>query len=85
MAITFFTHSIKENSPVWVRVREGRLVDAKARTLITVQTDRLVKGKVLLHRINSGSKDVLKQKNYSLSIAQQKMDSFEEGNTERSK
>jgi len=76
MAITFFTHSIKENSPVWVRVREGRLVDAKARTLITVQTDRLVKGKVLLHRINSGSKDVLKQKNYSLSIAQQKMDSL---------
>ena len=77
MAITFFTHSIKENSPVWVRVREGRLVDAKARTLITVQTDRLVKGKVLLHRINSGSKDVLKQKNYSLSIAQQKMDDLQ--------
>jgi hypothetical protein len=48
MAITFFTHSIKENAPVWIRIREAK-IDAKTRTLITVPTDRLVKG---LHQVN---------------------------------
>ena len=78
MAITFFTHSVKENSPIWVRVRESK-IDAKTRTLITVQTDRLVKGKILLHRITSGepeTKVLLRQKNDSLNIVQEKMDSL---------
>ena len=78
MAITFFTHSIKENSPVWVRVRESK-TDAKTRTLITVQTDRLVKGKILLHRITSGEpqhKVIMRQKNDALNIVQEKMDSL---------
>ena len=78
MAITFFTHSVKENSPIWVRVRESK-TDAKTRTLITVQTDRLVKGKILLHRITSGEpqhKVIMRQKNDALNIVQEKMDSL---------
>ena len=78
MAITFFTHSIKENSPIWIRIRESK-IDAKARTLITIPTDRLVKGKILLHRITSGelhTKDLLRQKNDALNIIQQKMDAL---------
>ena len=78
MAITFFTHSVKENSPIWVRVRESK-TDAKTRTLITVPTDRLVKGKILLHRITSGEpqhKVIMRQKNDALNIVQEKMDSL---------
>ena len=78
MAITFFTHSVKENSPIWVRVRESK-TDAKTRTLITVQTDRLVKGKILLHRVTSGEpqhKAIMRQKNDALNIVQEKMDSL---------
>ena len=78
MAITFFTHSVKENSPIWVRIRESK-TDAKTRTLITVQTDRLVKGKILLHRITSGEpqhKVIMRQKNDALNIVQEKMDSL---------
>ena len=78
MAITFFTHSVKENSPIWVRVRESK-TDAKTRTLITVQTDRLVKGKILLHRVTSGEpqhKVIMRQKNDALNIVQEKMDSL---------
>ena len=76
MAITFFTHSIKENAPVWIRIREAK-IDAKTRTLITVPTDRLVKGKILLHRITSGepeTKVIIGQKNDSLNLIQKKMD-----------
>lgn len=78
MAITFFTHSVKENSPVWVRVRESK-TDAKTRTLITVPTDRLVKGKILLHRVTTGEpnhKRLMTEKNKSLNIVQEKLDAL---------
>ena len=78
MAITFFTHSVKENSPIWVRVRESK-TDAKTRTLITVPTDRLVKGKILLHRVTTGEpnhKRLMTEKNKSLNIVQEKLDAF---------
>ena len=53
MALSFFTYSKKETSPLWIRYREGN-IDAKTRTSLVIQTDRLVKGKILPHRIKSG-------------------------------
>tara|TARA_B110000046_G_C12992368_1_gene398402 strand:+ start:272 stop:1540 length:1269 start_codon:yes stop_codon:yes gene_type:complete len=77
MPLSFFIHSKKEQAPIWIRLREGRKIDVKARTLITIPTERFVKGKVLLHRIVSGApglKASLRKQNDSLNIIQTKMD-----------
>ena len=77
MPLSYFIHSKKESAPIWIRLREGRKIDVKARTLISIPTDRFVKGKVVLHRIIAGApglKANLRKQNDSLNIIQQKMD-----------
>ena len=50
MGLSFLTYSKKENAPLWIRYREGVRIDAKVRTQLTIETDRLVKGKIVKHR-----------------------------------
>ena len=78
MAVSFYTQSRKEIAPIWIRIREGS-IDAKARTLISVQQDRLVKSKVVLHRITTGEpehKNILRQKNDFLNVVQIQLDAL---------
>ena len=80
MAISFFTYSKKETSPLWVRYREGK-IDAKARTPLIIQTDRLAKGQILKYRIkqsdNAEEKARIRDKNKSLDMLQIKMNDLQ--------
>ena len=80
MAISFFTYSKKETSPLWVRYREGK-IDAKARTPLIIQTDRLSKGQILKYRIkqsdNAEEKARIRDKNKSLDMLQIKMNDLQ--------
>ena len=76
MALSFLTYSKKEQAPLWIRYREGK-IDAKVRTPLIIDTDRLVKGKIVKHKIrqsdNAQQKDVVRNKNKSLDLLQIKM------------
>jgi len=80
MAISFFTYSKKQTSPLWVRYREGK-IDAKARTPLIIQTDRLSKGQILKYRIkqsdNAEEKARIRDKNKSLDMLQIKMNDLQ--------
>ena len=52
MAITFFTQSRKQIAPIWIRYRELN-TDAKARTSLYIDKDRLKGSKVLKHKMSS--------------------------------
>jgi integrase len=77
MAITFFTQSKKENSPIWIRVREGK-IDAKARTLEWIKTDRLVKGDIKDYKIiasdDAEQKAIKRRDNDSLHIIKKELE-----------
>ena len=63
MAISFYTQSKKNPAPIYVRIREGTLIDAKARTLFQIDPARLVKGKVKQLKIPSGGDVEIKSYN----------------------
>tara|TARA_B110000046_G_C12968975_1_gene388066 strand:- start:88 stop:1371 length:1284 start_codon:yes stop_codon:yes gene_type:complete len=76
MALYFLTYSKKSPSPIYIRYREGS-IDAKTRTPLIIDTDRLVKGQVIKHRIkqsdNAEQKAIARAKNNSLDLLQIKM------------
>lgn len=80
MAISFFTYSKKDTSPLWIRYREGK-IDAKTRTPLVIQTDRLVKGQIVKHRIkqsdNADQKSIIRDKNKALDSLQIKMNELQ--------
>lgn len=51
MAITFYTQSKKNPAPIYVRLREGREIDAKAKTGKSIDPKDLVKGNIKRTRI----------------------------------
>lgn len=66
MTIHFFTqnNATKNPAPIYVRLRDGAKVDAKAKTKYSIDPTRLKKGKVLL--LNSkGNADALEKKRIS--------------------
>tara|TARA_R110000765_G_scaffold252482_1_gene353745 strand:- start:64 stop:1326 length:1263 start_codon:yes stop_codon:yes gene_type:complete len=80
MALSFLTYSKKEQAPLWIRYREGK-IDAKLRTQLTIETDRLVKGQIVKHRVknsdNAKQKDVVRNKNKALDSLQIKMNEMQ--------
>ena len=80
MALSYFTYSKKETSPLWLRYREGK-IDAKSRTPLSIQTDRLVKGQILKYRIkqsdNAEQKAIIRDKNKALDSLQIKMNDLQ--------
>lgn len=80
MAITFFTQSVKQIAPVWIRYRELN-IDAKARTSIYVDRDRLKNSKVLKFKMtakdNQEEKLLIKEKNKALDKVQNEMQLLE--------
>jgi integrase len=81
MAIKFYTQSKKEHSSIYARVCEGK-TDAKARTLLNIKTDRLVKGKILTYRIissdNAEAKAIIRETNDALNDVQKQLDKLEQ-------
>ena len=73
MAITFFCQSRKQIAPIWVRYRELS-VDAKARTSLYIDKDRLKSSKVVKHKMtakdNAEQKLLIKEKNKALDRVQ---------------
>ena len=80
MALTFYTQSKKEYSPIWVRYRQHS-IDAKARTLLSVETGRLKHNKILKHKMTASSdahqKMLISQKNKALDIVKQQIELLE--------
>ena len=80
MALSFFTYSKKETSPLWIRYREGK-IDAKTRTSLIIPTDRLVKGQIVKYRVkqsdNAKQKGIIRDKNKSLDLLQVKMNEIQ--------
>jgi len=80
MAITFYVQSVKQIAPIWVRIRELN-IDAKARTSLYIDKDRLKGSKVLKHKMsakdNQEEKLLIKQKNKALDKVQSEMQLLE--------
>ena len=80
MALTFYTQSKKEYSPIWVRYRQHS-IDAKARTLLNVETGRLKHNKILKHKMTASSdahqKMLITQKNKALDSVKQQIELLE--------
>ena len=80
MAITFFTQSRKQIAPIWIRYRELS-VDAKARTNLYIDKDRLKGSKVLKHKMsakdNAEQKLLISEKNKALDKVQSEMQLLE--------
>ena len=76
MAILYYTISKKDQCPLYIRYREGK-IDAKTRTPLIIERDRLVKGQILKYRIkqsdNAEEKARIRDKNNSLDLLQIKM------------
>ena len=80
MAITFFTQSRKQIAPIWLRYRELN-TDAKARTNLYIDKDRLKGSKVLKHKMsakdNAEQKLLVSEKNKALDKVQSEMQLLE--------
>ena len=78
MAISFFIQSNKNPAPIYVRVREGREVDAKSKTQKTIDPKLFSKGKVKLRKIPTGAdaqeKQWIQKANNQLIILQKDLD-----------
>jgi integrase len=55
MAISFLIQSEKNPAPIYVRLREGRLIDAKTKTGLVIDPQHFQKNKVKLIRMISGA------------------------------
>ncbi len=80
MALTFYTQSKKDYSPIWVRYRQHS-IDAKARTLLSVETGRLKHNKILKHKMTASSdahqKMLISHKNNALDSVKQQIELLE--------
>ena len=80
MALTFYTQSKKDYAPIWVRYRQHS-IDAKARTLLSVETGRLKHNKILKHKMTASSdahqKMLITQKNKALDSVKQQIELLE--------
>ncbi|AXT63093.1 hypothetical protein D1816_23005 [Aquimarina sp. AD10] len=80
MAITFFIQSKKAPAPIYVRIREGVEIDAKAKTGFKVNHENFSKGKVKLFKKPSGAdasvKKEIQEKNDPLIKLQEDLDSL---------
>ena len=80
MAITFFTQSVKQIAPVWIRYRELN-IDAKARTSLYIDKDRLKNSRVLKHKMSTSAdqeqKLLISEKNKALEKVQNEMQLLE--------
>lgn len=78
MAITFFIQSKKDPASIYIRVREGKEIDAKTNTGLKVIQSRFSKGKIKLFTIPSRSsaetKEKLKEDNIDLIKLQEDLD-----------
>ena len=63
MAITFYTQSRKQIAPIYIRYREFK-ADAKARTSIYIDKDRLKGSKVLKYKITAKDTQALDRIEY---------------------
>ncbi|TDW51583.1 integrase [Flavobacterium sp. 270] len=70
MAITFYLQSIKNPASIYVRIREGRDIDAKAKTNLSINPERFDKGKIKKVKVPNGataeSKAEVQKENSSL-------------------
>lgn len=57
MAITFYLQSKKNPAPIYVRIREGRGIDAKAKTNYSIHSDFFDNGKIKRMKTPSGSSE----------------------------
>ena len=80
MALSFYTQSKKDYSPIWVRYRQHS-IDAKARTTLYVETGRLKHNKILKHKATASSdahqKMLIAEKNKALEIVKQQIELLE--------
>lgn len=86
MSITFYTQSKKATVSIYVRIREGTIdvekgkkgIDAKARTLLVVNSNDFSKGKTKIRKIPTYSdareKEIIQEHNTSLIKLQEAMD-----------
>lgn len=61
MAVTFFIQSKNNLAPIYLRVREGIEIDAKAKTGLLVNPSNFKKGEVKLNRMVPGASDNVKR------------------------
>lgn len=66
MAITFYTQSKKNPSNIYVRIREGRDIDAKAKTNFKIDPSIFIKGRVRLVKIPPNVDAMVKKENQEL-------------------
>ncbi|MFD0977840.1 phage integrase SAM-like domain-containing protein [Salinimicrobium gaetbulicola] len=78
MALSFFLQSKKNPAPIYVRIREGRGIDAKAKTNLKINPDHFVKGKTKNLRMPSGAdiqtKKLVQETNMALNSLQEDLD-----------
>lgn len=81
MAISLYTQSKKDVSPIYIRIRQGN-IDAKAKTQLYINPELLSKGKVKLYRTPNGAnthiKETIKNQNKPLIELQGKLDRLTE-------
>lgn len=61
MTITFFIQSKNNPAKIYVRLREGREIDAKAKTNLSVDPDNFKKGKIKLKKLPAGARIAVKK------------------------
>ncbi|GAA4289998.1 phage integrase SAM-like domain-containing protein [Aestuariibaculum suncheonense] len=87
MTIKFFLQSNKNPATIYVRLREGKSIDAKSKSGYSVNTEDFEKGKVKLKstsgRISADKKEQAQKHNKTLINLQQELDSLQSIITDR--
>jgi len=80
MAINFFLQSKKNPATIYVRLREGRKIDAKSKTKFKIDPELFKQGKVKQVRMKSGAsaeaKEEIRKQNKVLNKLQKDIDSL---------
>jgi len=80
MSVNFYIQSKKDTSPIYVRIREGNSIDAKANTNLIVEKEVFNKGRIKYYKFPIGCSTKIKQgiqnKNNYLSDLQNRLDSL---------
>lgn len=80
MAVTFFLQSKSDLAPIYLRIREGVVIDAKAKTGFLVNPNNFKNGRVKLNRMVPGASDTVKKEiealNNDLISLQEDLDSL---------
>ena len=66
MAITFYTQSKKNPANIYVRIREGKDIDAKAKTNLKVDPTLFNKGRVKIIKLSPNADAVIKNENQEI-------------------